>query len=662
MLSKNQWLAFTTSISSSIVEFESVHITWGKCKDLGLFRELTSVSLSKSSSEATDNIRKPSEILKQFDQIASGRKQAAIGKSTARQNDNKDLITQFDSNIAQKVVQILCSNLITESLKSLRLENLNENINAQSWKSIAIALKTKCCESLRELSIADTALGDESFSSIGLVLKNLKQIEHLNVSGCRLTSESQKYLIGVIKIHHDISITDNWVSSLRGREQGFETYESDEKGLQSLNMNNNFFNDDTCRSLIRNLEDDTKLKALHLQDNLIREGGIAMFDDFLSRSTTSQLRFVNLGSNPGSKSYCDTLNRNSALTYDIGSDQYLCFIRSSFQNNEDIDSLPVNILDQKLLQESINKVNELNQKVENLEDTLQEKEEENEQLKSIVEQLVSKIEKYKEKAKKASRRSQNVIKYTLQKKKDVSQEKKSNLKSKSTLDNNEADENDKEVSRIVVDIPAPQRINESQNEENLQTEQVTQVKISQEIQLVNISSQEVITDFNENTSPISNALPLAEIEKALENADASNPQIAEIQALTENIKLLSSMVENIKLNQKSPKIESKSKLQSRRDTKLQEKFESNLKSKSEPREEYEDNESEGEFDDDDNNQYITKSNFISDYEKLVDNINTKNNKKTYDLVDSNATTDDDISDDDGLKKMKNRAASIFGLK
>lgn len=177
--------------------------------------------------------------------------------------------------------------------------------------------------SIKTISFARSIIGDEGCEELCATLKNMMNIETLNVSDCNLGVRGAEAVAAVVNSHKVRRFSEAWSQSLRYQTVNAESF----PGLRKLIMSKNQgIGDEGVKKLLEALGEDAWIKDIEMQNCALTNGGAQEIINCLN-ANKSILSF-NVASNPdisenfqrhiltilgaGENSDCDSSDSNSS--------------------------------------------------------------------------------------------------------------------------------------------------------------------------------------------------------------------------------------------------------------------------------------------------------------------------------------------------------------
>lgn len=136
--------------------------------------------------------------------------------------------------------------------------------------------------SIKNLSFARSALGDEGCDIICSNIKCLTNIDCLNLSQCQLTPKGAASIADLIKFQKIVRFTKGWENTLR-----YRTIDPDIlPGLKRITINENPIKDEGLFFITEILKEDVWIKALDVQNCGLTDEGAKMISDCLDFNNT----------------------------------------------------------------------------------------------------------------------------------------------------------------------------------------------------------------------------------------------------------------------------------------------------------------------------------------------------------------------------------------
>lgn len=181
------------------------------------------------------------------------------------------VLTQF----AETVCNFMKNN---ENLTTLMLEGLPLKKNFITY--VANGLSEN--RSIKNLSFARSALGDEGCKIICSTIQYLSNIDCLNLSQCQLTPRGAESIANLIKFQKILRFAKGWESTLR-----YQTIDPDVlPGLKRITINGNAIKDEGLYSITEILKEDVWIKVLDVQNCGLTDEGAKMISDCLDYNNT----------------------------------------------------------------------------------------------------------------------------------------------------------------------------------------------------------------------------------------------------------------------------------------------------------------------------------------------------------------------------------------
>lgn len=147
--------------------------------------------------------------------------------------------------------------------------------------------------SIKNLSFARSALGDEGCEIICSNIKYLTNINCLNLSQCQLGVKGAEAIGDLIKFQKIVRFTKGWESTLR-----YRTIDPDVlPGLKRISMNGNLIKDEGLYFITEILKEDVWVKVIDVQNCGLSDEGAKMILDCLDYNST--LMMVDIQGNCG---------------------------------------------------------------------------------------------------------------------------------------------------------------------------------------------------------------------------------------------------------------------------------------------------------------------------------------------------------------------------
>lgn len=192
------------------------------------------------------------------------------------------LFTQFVNTISNFMIN-------NEHLTTLLLEGLPLKENFITY----IANGLSANRSIKNLSFARSALGDEGCSIICSNIKCLTNINCLNLSQCLLGVKGAEAIGDLIKFQKIVRFTQGWENTLR-----YRTIDPDIlPGLKRITINGNQIKDEGLYFIMEILKEDVWIKVIDVQNCGLSDEGAKMILDCLDYNST--LLMVDIQGNCG---------------------------------------------------------------------------------------------------------------------------------------------------------------------------------------------------------------------------------------------------------------------------------------------------------------------------------------------------------------------------
>lgn len=165
-----------------------------------------------------------------------------------------------------------------DHLITLMLEGLPLTENFITY--IAKGLSNNC--SIKNLSFARSALGDEGCEIICSTIKYLPNIDCLNLSQCQLGPKGSETIANLIKFQKIVRFTKGWESTLRYRTINPDIL----PGLKRITINGNPIKDEGLYYITEILKEDVWIKVLDVQNCGLTDDGAKMISNCLEYNNT----------------------------------------------------------------------------------------------------------------------------------------------------------------------------------------------------------------------------------------------------------------------------------------------------------------------------------------------------------------------------------------
>ncbi|KAG2373851.1 hypothetical protein C9374_011736 [Naegleria lovaniensis] len=244
LIPQEHWRKCLVALKNSRHHFHIIRLAWGQSNYVRDFSTLSKASKGAASSSPSLLSIKESMMIHQM------RNANQLERKTSSRSIN--LVDPLEPADTLKLARILtpcCSGLLS------KLELIGIPLTKQCTSFMQKGL-LEASNSLRTLSLKNTALGDEAFKDIGSILTSFVKLSKVQLSGCCLSDDSAQYIINMMRERENQKSHEAWLYSLRGEEECLDTVED----LVALDMSNNFFSDSTAKALAQILCEENTLK------------------------------------------------------------------------------------------------------------------------------------------------------------------------------------------------------------------------------------------------------------------------------------------------------------------------------------------------------------------------------------------------------------------
>lgn len=146
--------------------------------------------------------------------------------------------------------------------------------------------------SIKNLSFARSALGDDGCEIVCSTIKHLTNIDSLNLSQCMLTAIGAESVAKMIKFQKILRFSEGWEKTLRYRSVNPDSL----AGLKRITLNCNVIRDEGIQYLIDVLKEDVWIKIIEVQSCHFGDKGAKSIIDCLNLNHT--LLLVDIEDNP----------------------------------------------------------------------------------------------------------------------------------------------------------------------------------------------------------------------------------------------------------------------------------------------------------------------------------------------------------------------------
>ncbi len=257
------------------VDLEHIRVAWNN---------------SNSSLQGTS-----SQIVKQtmdmLHQRVTQNRRSIIGKGVTKWLNPLD-VTQL-----VELFKALCP-LIGPHLQTLEFMNIKLSNHCTAMLGKAMY---RCSQSLRALLLNGCEIGDVAFTELFKPILQCSNLTHLQLKGCNLTDESASFCLHVLKSNQQSKQIDMWKRSLRSSSSTvFDNDYTPQVYLSCLDLSNNFLTEKTAKQFATLLIEDTNVKSLNLENNVIGVDALLNFVE-LAKEEGIQVQYINLSFNHGVK-------------------------------------------------------------------------------------------------------------------------------------------------------------------------------------------------------------------------------------------------------------------------------------------------------------------------------------------------------------------------
>ncbi|EPY40585.1 hypothetical protein AGDE_03343 [Angomonas deanei] len=178
--------------------------------------------------------------------------------------------------------------------------NLNGNYIHASQINGLVQCMGEVTSTLKELSLGHTLDGDDNLQLFFSLLRDMPQLKKLDISDCRLTYRSGKYIAQVLRFFpalEDLNVSANLLD-VEGANDVSVSLEW-MKHLKNLNISAAHIGNCGAVSIVTGLLRSTSpVEVLDLSHNDITDVGVREVCTCLSRLTSPKLYYLNLSHNP----------------------------------------------------------------------------------------------------------------------------------------------------------------------------------------------------------------------------------------------------------------------------------------------------------------------------------------------------------------------------
>ncbi|KAF0979422.1 hypothetical protein FDP41_001765 [Naegleria fowleri] len=315
LIPQEHWRKCLVALKNSRHHFHTIRLAWGQSNYVRDFSTLSKVSKGGASSSPSLLSIKESMMIHQM------RNTNQLERKTSSRSIN--LVDPLEPADALKLSRILtpCFSGLLSKLELIGIP-LTKQCTSFMQKGLLEARN-----SLRTLSLKNTALGDEAFKDIGSILTSFVKLSKVQISGCCLSDDSAQFIINMMRERENQKSHEAWLYSLRGEEECLDTVED----LIALDMSNNFFSDSTAKALAQILCEENTLKKLDLSKNIIGVTGISYFLDVVVHN--ERIDYINLSFNFGITEFSEKFESHKLFSNFFDTHEFI-FHRMSKRNSK----------------------------------------------------------------------------------------------------------------------------------------------------------------------------------------------------------------------------------------------------------------------------------------------------------------------------------------